>query len=236
MTEQKINELELEDNFNRRFINAPWTKTDKIVSVVGLGNTGSWLTFCLAKSGLKVYALDPDTVDIVNIGTQLYGMEHLDTHKAAALFDICNDFLKGHSKCISKVGLEDENNYNFSIYSTEILCCMVDSMSARKLIFDRFLKSSCELFIDPRTGPDNCIIRTVKKEPKSIETYKKSLYSDEEASNFNCGFTATPAVGLGVASLITGIITNHLSNVVENEDIYPIPEYLNFNLTMLSVL
>lgn len=80
----ELSEL-LENNSNNknsrtvRFSDAPWYIPGLPILVGGAGAIGSWLTLYLARQDAKLYVYDFDTIDLTNMGGQLYNSSSLNT-------------------------------------------------------------------------------------------------------------------------------------------------------------
>lgn len=63
------------------------------ITVVGIGAIGSNLVFNLVKQGFQdIIIFDKDKVEEKNIGTQIYGIEHVGRYKIEALKDLIYNF------------------------------------------------------------------------------------------------------------------------------------------------
>lgn len=161
----------------------------RVVEVVGLGSVGSHLAYALAKMGFAVSGFDPDTVDPENIGTQLFGPMHLGLPKAQALHTLLSMLLA--SSPFSSFFGKYQDTARYSLGERSVLCLCTDSMESRKEIVEESLGRPVAelpgLIVDTRVALDYCTVLFARpRSSESILEYKKTLYSDEEASPLPC--------------------------------------------------
>lgn len=156
------------------------------VVFVGVGTIGSYAALLTAKLGLKnIVLVDDDTVEIHNASNQLPGTKYIGMPKVDAVGSIIKDLCA--IECVkinSKFPIEYTVMREF-MGTDFILVCGVDSMSARKEIFE-WLKSNARyvnLYIDGRTASEATRVFCV--DPKSdsdMESYAGTLYSDDSSA------------------------------------------------------
>ena len=78
--------LELKNqHISRQLDLVPIDILDAPITVIGAGAISSWVALGLAKSGFKRIAVfDHDKVDIVNMSSQFYGIDDVNTEKVKA--------------------------------------------------------------------------------------------------------------------------------------------------------
>lgn len=151
-------------------------------AVVGVGALGSAVALMLAKLGLKDLVLfDHDIVEAHNICNQvLYGPMDVGTakvHAAAATLQT----LTGVQCNVQQAKVESRNQLLYYSVSQVFVC--VDSMSARKEIFERcvYLNPYVEFFVEGRLSSRGGM--TTAFDPRQLETsqeYMRRLYPDED--------------------------------------------------------
>jgi molybdopterin/thiamine biosynthesis adenylyltransferase len=159
------------------------------ITVIGCGATGSWLTLALAKLGItNITVWDYDIVEEHNIPNQAYNVQQIGIPKVGAL----SDFLQ------EQVGLKEPikivNKAFTDARLSGIVFLMVDSMKARKEIFDNSIKmkSAVKLLVEPRMGLNEGRIYNVNPtDLNHIKRYEDCWYSDEEAEVSACGTSQT---------------------------------------------
>lgn len=168
------------------------------VNIIGAGATGSWLALCLAKLGItQIQVWDNDEIEEHNVPNQAYEIEQVGLRKVDAL----------------QMNLEISTKYkpvvHFETFVNQriggIVFLMVDSMKARKEIWENSLKMkpNVKLLIEPRMGLNEGRIYVV--EPTDllhIKRYEECWYSDEEAETSACGASQSViTTAMGVASM-----------------------------------
>src|SRR5690606_14734983 len=86
---------------SKRFWDAEWHSSKRfeaidIVTVIGAGGVGSWLTFMLTRAEFKCILFDHDKVEEHNLGGQLFGLDNIGTEKVYATEKLCKESHKGN--------------------------------------------------------------------------------------------------------------------------------------------
>lgn len=178
---------------------------EKPVHIIGVGAIGSYIAETLAKMGVeKIFVYDPDVVEIHNLPNQIYGPEDEGKKKVEAL---ASHLRKACGIEITAMDVElGEKEHNFS--GIVFLC--VDSMAARKQIWERYLKLNInvDLLVEVRMGAEIGRIYTIKPfNYLDVESWEKTLYSDEEAEESPCTARAISST----IKVIAGIATHKLT-------------------------
>lgn len=200
------------DPMRSRFSDAPWMTylNSKDVIVVGAGGIGSWVTMCLARIGCSVTLFDADTFEVHNMGGQLVMDGYVGMNKTRAVAEICGQ-LTGYSSVVS--GMSEM--YNEGSFTNPIMISAVDSMKARKLIFEKWTilygEDEEAIFIDGRLLAEDYQVYAVTK--GRLEAYRATLFNDEDVPTENCTLKSTTHCGLGIASDMIGVLTNHAANM-----------------------
>lgn len=188
---------------------------DTPVTIIGAGATGSWLALSLAKLGItNITVWDYDIVEEHNIPNQAFGLEDIGDKKVGAL----HDMLKRDVGVEIKIKREAFTNQRLS----GIVFLMVDSMKARKEIFDNSIKmkSAVKLLVEPRMGLNEGRVYNVNPtDLNQIKRYEECWYSDEEAEVSACGTSQTViTTALGVSSWCCRQLINYHAGVeLDNE-------------------
>lgn len=161
---------------------------NKRIDVIGVGATGSYVTMQLAKLGISnIHVWDYDKVEDYNLPNQLFGMDHIDKLKVEALKDIIK----------ATTGTEI-TVHNEKVDGTqelgEVVFLLTDTMDSRKQIFDKGLqyKLRTKLVIETRMDADNGRVYVINPCSRThVEEWKKTLYTDQEATVSLCGTTVT---------------------------------------------
>jgi molybdopterin/thiamine biosynthesis adenylyltransferase len=203
-----------------RLKDAPWLKYKApYVLVAGAGGIGSWTALLLARAGLAPFIADFDTIEVHNMGGQLFSSNQIGKKKVLAVQDTIKSFCDK-----DVVVFEDKVNSNFE-HINNLIIAAFDNMKARKELFNLWVKDYKDdkdaLFIDGRLTAEQLQIFCVR--PKDIEEYKKYLFDDSEVEEAPCTFKQTSHSAAMIAAHITGFMTNHLSNLVLEEEVRAVP-------------
>lgn len=173
----------------------------KKVSVIGAGATGSKIVMQLAKLGVKnIDVWDDDLIEHHNIPNQEYGNHQVGQLKVQALYELVKQ-TTGTEINIYPEKFLGNNNQELG----EIVFLLVDTMEARKNIWDKSIKMklNVKLMIETRMGADNGRVYAVEPSNiKNIRGWEDTLYDDDETEESACG--ATVSVG-PTAGIIAGM-------------------------------
>jgi molybdopterin/thiamine biosynthesis adenylyltransferase len=187
------------------------------VTVIGCGASGSWLVLALAKLGItNITVYDYDVVEEHNIPNQAFGVEQVGMLKVGALSDMLQ----------SQVGLKEPIKIKAEEFKTQrlsgIVFLMVDSMKARKEIWDASIKmkSAVKLLVEPRMGGEESrVYNVIPTDLNHIKRYEDCWYSDEEAQVSACGTSiSVVTTAMSVASTcVRQLISFHNGVELDNE-------------------
>lgn len=200
-----------------RYKDAPWFKkscSEEII-VGGVGGIGSNALYYLTKTiPATYYIVDPDAVEVHNIGTQFFKTSQLHESKVEAARTNCIEF--GTLAIIRTiVGGIDDNILPIAISG-------FDNMAARKEMFNNWKnRPNREIFIDGRLSANIYQIFTVL--PGREEAYEKTLFNDADVSDGPCTFKQTAYFAGLIGARITHILVNYLTNKHMNDEIANIP-------------
>lgn len=169
------------------------------ISIVGAGGIGSFLTLALAKIGFQQIAVyDFDRVEEHNLPSQYYRLSDIGRYKVDCLKEIVKDFSGLDITIYSRPAvIRDMQEMKGVVFSA------VDSMSARRLIFENIRPLNVQWYIDGRMGGNQLEIYTVKNTPQERGKYRNVLWSDDETSDVPCTQRAVMYNVLSIASLMT---------------------------------
>lgn len=227
--------LELVDVKKSRFSNAPWFKeAQKSTAIVGgVGNIGSWVALFLARQGVTIYAYDKDTVDEVNLASQLYREIDIGNLKTEALSDaLCNyvdSMINENGKFIDLGELTEStvtiDKYCFSCF---------DNMKARKILFEawaaQFKDDKDAIFIDGRLLAEIGQVFFVTTD--RIEQYRATLFDDSEVALEDCSYKGTTHCSTMIASLMVSGFNNFLVNL--KTPIRALPFNIDYQLALFN--
>lgn len=211
--------LELQPEFSptrARFSDADWYKylSGKVVTVVGAGGIGSWVTLCLSRIGCIVHLYDKDEFEVHNMGGQLVRATDIDKPKVNAVAEICTDLVGATCQICVINDWFDENGT-----TSPIMISAVDSMKARKLIFEKWASIYGDredaIYIDGRLlAEDYQVLGVIKGR---LNRYRGTIVDDKSIPTENCSLKSTTHCSLGIASDMIGILTNFAANLVTKD-------------------
>lgn len=228
------------DNSTSRFSDATWYDgiRNTSITLVGLGGIGSWTALLLARLHLSIlHIYDPDIVDETNLSGQLYSTNHIGLSKVVAT----HKNLAGYSNFYSIQSFS--SRYDRSYCDTPVMICGLDNMSSRKQCFeswkDALRKNSNYkerfLFIDARLAAESFQVFCMTGEDAYlIDQYESQwLFSDEEAEQTVCSYKQTSFCANMVASVITNLVVNFVSNL--QDDVIPreLPFFTYYDATSM---
>lgn len=179
------------------------------VTVIGAGATGSWLVLQLAKLGIKnITVYDFDVVEEHNVPNQIFSIHDVGQYKVTALQRHVNH------QTGTTINIIPEPYTNQRLYG--YVFCMVDSMEARKAIWEQAKgKSAIKHYVEPRMGLD--VGRVYNVDPSNREhqkRYEDCFYTDEEADVSACGVSQTViTTAMSIASYCTRQLINRHNNI-----------------------
>jgi molybdopterin/thiamine biosynthesis adenylyltransferase len=153
------------------------------IDIIGCGSAGSKIAYSLAKLGIENQTLwDFDAVEPHNLSNQLFGIDQINQAKSSALRDIIKRDTGYEVEARTEKVVDQE--------LSGVIFLMVDSMSARKEIFENCLKfkPAVKHFFEVRMGAD--VLRVYNANPcdiRCINGWEKTLCNDDEVQVSVCG-------------------------------------------------
>ena len=127
----------------------PMDKLGVPITIIGAGSVGSFTAFILAKAGFcDITVIDFDNVEAENVSSQLYRPSDIDKPKVVALKELIKMF------CDTDIEVSNRR-YERGRFKG-IVVMAVDSMAARKLVWDNHAKTAVgtQLIIDGRMAAE----------------------------------------------------------------------------------
>jgi molybdopterin/thiamine biosynthesis adenylyltransferase len=191
----------------------PVDKLGENITIIGAGAIGSFTALALAKMGFEnITVFDFDKIEIENMNCQFYRHSDIGKFKALALKELIKDF--------TNVDIQAQTTpYERGVFPG-ILISAVDSMKVRKLIWDNHKENSIltKLLIDPRMGAESGLVYAMNPmKRKDIDSYEKTLYTDENAVQERCTAKAT----MYTACMLSGYVAKVVKDFVTKAVPYP---------------
>jgi molybdopterin/thiamine biosynthesis adenylyltransferase len=209
-----------------RFSELMWYDPNHDIIVGGVGGIGSWLAMLLGRAGYTLHLFDDDTIDETNMAGQLYTIANIGSNKAAAIANSIYAYSQN-----SKV--ETYGRYTAESEACPITFSCFDNMAARKLLFENWAaQEDRSIFIDGRMLAESFQIYAVVKGKE--EEYRATLFDDGEVQEQPCSAKATSHTAAIIGGMMTGILTNHMSNVKLDMNIREVPFMVTFEIPLLT--
>ena len=170
------------------------------VTIIGAGGIGSWVVMSLARLGVREFTVyDMDRVEEHNLGSTPYHHTELGKKKVHALKQVAQRFgFKVKYKGIPK------RYEGGKLPPTDILISAVDSMEARRMLFDAAVKQKIPFFIDGRIGGENLRVYSVRPtKSKDRKLYRLTTQKKIQVAPLPCTAQQCIDIGFSVAGLIT---------------------------------
>jgi len=192
--------------------------------IAGAGATGSFFAFFLARAGVSnLSIIDFDTFEPHNLGSQMISYDAVGSPKAEAVVKMLGEFTNTPYVSYSINRLEEiSQGYSYKI--KDIYISAIDSMSTRKEMFESFLNTynDTAIFIDTRISAEYWEVYAVtKKNQSAIDRYKETLFSDDQGNTGACNYQQSSHSAAGAAIQGVELITNHLNNILMEDDYLP---------------
>lgn len=177
------------------------------VTIIGAGATGSWSALLLTKMGMSnINIFDFDDVEVENMNAQFYKIDDISSSKVSSLKSNIQNFTG------TEINAVNEKFENFPP-KTKIVISAVDNMASRVMIWEKCKEAKIPFFIDPRMAIETCLIYAMKPtNRKDIESYQKTLYSDEDAVQERCTAKSTVYTANLIAGQVCKIVKDYITD------------------------
>jgi len=191
------------------------------ISLIGAGSVGSMVAILVAKVGFtNIEVWDGDKVEPHNLPNQFFMIDSLKKKKVDALSSLVNLMtgvkLKTHAEKYKDQPLRG------------IIITALDSMDARKIVFEQFLDQATTLaLIDPRMGGLDYRVYTIKPEQYDLWTW----YPDDESVQERC---TEKSIIFNVAAIASLVVSSACK--VASDQPYPVEVIGELRNTSLMVV
>jgi len=200
-------------------------KIKKSIAVVGSGSVGSFTTLALAKMGANIKNIyDDDKIESHNIPNQFFRIADVGKKKTAALKELLSAF--------ADIKVNTNGRVNIStIFEDDIVISSVDSMLARKTIWEQIKKSKPEFYIDTRMGGKVFSVFVIDMDDSNqMSAYEKTLIDDDKTEAIPCTERTIIFNVLGLASFVC----NQVSKICNNQKFTQTTHFDYENLIMVK--
>lgn len=202
---------------HQRFKDADFYNPNLDVIILGLGGIGSYVSNCLCRQGYEMYLYDFDTVETINIGSQLFNTSNVGKNKAEVAKELANKF--GNHNVVSMGKFEEDSPVGNIMFS-----CF-DNMKYRKIAFERWLAyqtsktkeyrdanpNEVNCYLDGRMSAEQWQVYFVKS-TADAKRYALTLFDDSEVPDAPCSYKATAQTGFGIGAYMSTVFLNHVAN------------------------
>lgn len=213
----------------RRFEKAPWVGK-RSVTIGGIGGIGSNVAYILAKWGYDMIIFEDDVIEAHNIGGQLYFLSDIGKTKISGIMKLIADINK--RVIVYPAGKLVKESPEHLIKPITLSC--FDSIEARRILFEKWYSTYKDhneaVFIDGRMYSEGLEIFVVR--PKDADRYRETLFTDV-IEDLPCNYKATTQTGLIIAGLMTGLLSNFITEIVEPLGIREIPFRTEFVIPIM---
>ena len=208
-------------------------KFDKRINVIGCGALGSWVVFFLLKMGFSnIHMYDFDDIEEHNLPNQMFREKDIGEGKVDAMMKLYTNFFNEDTVEWNRLKVYKERITSTNAGALRgVIFCAVDSMKARKEIYEGALKyGRADLWIEGRLGLWGAYLYTIQKmNLAAYDEYEKTLYDDVEAEVSACGIsqTALPSAVNCASLMIMQMIRWNNEETIYNKVEYQIPELIS---------
>jgi len=199
-------------NLTRQLDLIPLEVLGEKITIIGAGAIGSFTALALAKMGFgDITIIDFDKIEEENMNSQFYRYSDIGTKKVTALQKLVADFTK------TEIAARDER-YERGTFPG-IVISAVDSMEVRKRIWMNHKNQApfTKAIIDPRMGAETALLYVMSPmDERDIESYEKTLYTDDSAVQERCTAKAT----IYTANMLSGLVAKAVKDLVTSPGKY----------------
>jgi len=196
------------------------------VTMIGTGGIGAATSLALAKLGIpRMYLYDDDTVDDVNIPTQLLKVSDIGKPKV----DSVGQMLKEFSDEVSGVAYPSRIEEDTLMPATTITISSVDTITARKAIWEAVSNNQGRWYLDARMGAEVFQLYTVDTADSGWYTDHLSTLNEDDVPEAPCTAKAT----IYTAFIAAGHIAHQVKRIVMSQ---PLPKVLIHDIEAMVLI
>jgi molybdopterin/thiamine biosynthesis adenylyltransferase len=201
---------------------------DTSVAILGLGTAGSWSAILVSKLGVKSLDVwDDDTVELGNLGCQLYGRGHLEQSKAEALGGILSQFVEGPIGR-TQLTIHADRFGKVRSHPPDVVVSCLDNWQGRRDAL-KWAQRGSRLFIEARMAARYRIVHAIDPSNVADVEWLAETFGDDGGPEIPCGLRGTAFLGASVGAEVAALIVN----LVNGE---PIPRDSSYHLGVHQVI
>lgn len=182
------------------------------VTMIGVGGIGAATSLALAKLGIpRIYLYDNDTIEDINIPTQLLKISDIGMKKVHSV----GRMLKEFSDEISGEGYSYRVDQKTNLEDVTIIISSVDTITARKAIWEAVVASNCRWYLDARMGAEVFQLYTVDTVDSGWYTDHLDTLHEDEVPDEPCTAKAT----IYTAFMAAGHIAHQVKRIVMGQSL-----------------
>jgi hypothetical protein len=216
---------------------APEDFGEDVFNIIGVGATGSHIALMLAKMGVHRFRIwDADIVENHNLPNQAYDVSHIGMLKVDALADVLKRF--NPQIQVTTINRFFTHEEDADIEGPVVLT--VDTMSARKNIFDTFKGNvKIPVVVETRLGFDYGELYVLNPlDRKTCDVWFGSLKNDEDIPEGPCNLRICTTLVACVASIAAHALCSYYAAERKSEDWnfdFKTMFYMNPNLSVFRI-
>ena len=219
----------------------PEDSQDKVLNIIGVGATGSWVGYLAAKMGWQHFRVwDADIVETHNLPNQIYTINQVGMSKVDAFKQSLEIF---NPQVIVETYNEFYTSAEHQHLVEDFVFIAVDSLSARQDIVEG-LESHLlvDLIFESRMGFEHAEINILDpSRPSQIHEYLATLKTDDEVTESACNARIITTLTCIVASSIVHTICafaaqdRHQQQYnINRKQVFSLPSNVNFPLSIYT--
>lgn len=196
------------------------------VTMIGVGGIGAATALALAKLGIpRFYLYDNDTIEDVNIPTQLLKISDIGMRKVHSV----GSMLKEFSDEVSGEGMTYRVEETTSLPGSVITISSVDTITSRKAIWEAVKASSGRWYLDARMGAEVFQLYTVDTADSDWYVDHLSTLNEDDVPEEPCTAKAT----IYTAFIAAGHIAHQVKRIIMDQ---PLPKVLVHDIQQLVLI
>jgi molybdopterin/thiamine biosynthesis adenylyltransferase len=191
------------------------------ITLIGAGGIGAFAALALAKMGVDtIEVYDDDVVSDANIATQLHKISDVGTPKVEALREAVHEYADDVAVLPVPARVGEYTRLNGS----SIVVSAVDSIAARKAIWEAVQRSGVRWYIDARMAAEELHLFVVDLAGDTLP-YCTMLAVQDDASvpDLPCTEKATVFCGMVAGGMIASVVRKIVSGL-------PVPKVFSFDM------